>query len=117
MRAYWAKKRPLGQNKRNNSRKCSAPASGSVWRDGERERKSSAERRPWEEVVMFKAIILCALCNLSDDQVEYQILDRLSFMRFPGPCLTGRVPDVRTVWLCGNKLARAGVTEEFVRGF
>ena len=33
---------------------------------------------------MFKTIILCALYNLSDDQVEHQIRDRLSFMRFPG---------------------------------
>ena len=30
---------------------------------------------------MFKAIILCALYNLSDDQVEYQMRDRLSFDR------------------------------------
>ena len=32
---------------------------------------------------MFKAILLCALYNLSDDQVEYQMRDRLSFVRFP----------------------------------
>ncbi len=36
------------------------------------------------EVVMFKAIVLCELYNLSDDQVEYQLRDRLSFMRFLG---------------------------------
>ena len=27
---------------------------------------------------MFKAIVLCELYNLSDDQVEYQLRDRLS---------------------------------------
>ena len=48
---------------------------------------------------MFKTIILCALYNLSDDQVEHQIPDRLSFMRFLGLGLEGRVPDAKTVWL------------------
>jgi transposase, IS5 family len=37
------------------------------------ERKSRAGRKPWDEVVMFKAIVLCELYNLSDDQVEYQL--------------------------------------------
>ena len=48
---------------------------------------------------MFKAIVLCALYNLSDDQVEYQLRDRLSFMRFLGLGLEDRVPDAKTVWL------------------
>jgi IS5 family transposase len=48
-----------------------------VWRKPANERKSSAGRKPWDAVVMFKAIVLCALYNLSDDQVEYQIRDRL----------------------------------------
>jgi hypothetical protein len=30
---------------------------------------------------MFKEIILCTLYNLSDDQVEYQLRDRLSLVR------------------------------------
>ena len=48
------------------------------------DRKSPAGRKPWDALVMFKAIVLCALYNLSDDQVEYQLRDRLSFMRFLG---------------------------------
>ena len=39
-----------------------------VWREPERKRKSPAGRKPWDEIVMFKALILCALYNLSDDQ-------------------------------------------------
>ena len=50
-------------------------------------------------VVMFKTIILSALYNLSDDQVEHQIRDRLSFMRFLWLGLEDRVPDAKTVWL------------------
>ena len=51
-----------------------------VWRRPDKARKSRAGRKPWDAVVMFKTIVLCALYNLSDDQVEHQIRDRLSFM-------------------------------------
>jgi len=47
-------------------------------------RKSLAGRKPWDEVMIFKALVLQALYNLSDDQAEYQLRDRLSFMRFLG---------------------------------
>ncbi len=66
---------------------------------------------------MFKTIILCALYNLSDDQVEYQILDRLSFTRFLGLELKDNVPDARTVWLYRDKLVQAGVIEELFADF
>ena len=45
-------------------------------RRGEAERKSLAGRKPWDEVVIFKALVLQALYNLSDDQAEYQLRDR-----------------------------------------
>ena len=82
-----------------------------VWREFGRERKSNAGRKPWDEIVMFKALILCALYNLSDDQVEYQILDRLSFTKFLGLGLEDKVPDAKTVWMYRDKLAGAGVIE------
>ena len=40
------------------------------------ERRSSAGRKPWDEVVIFKVLVLQALYNLSDDQAEYQLRDR-----------------------------------------
>ncbi|CEM60965.1 hypothetical protein TPHV1_130003 [Treponema phagedenis] len=43
--------------------------------------------------MMFKIIILQKLYNISDDQTEYQINDRLSFMRFLGLELKDKVPD------------------------
>ena len=61
-----------------------------VWRRPDKARKSRAGRKPWDAVVMFKTIVLCALYNLSDDQVEHQIRDRLSFMRFLGLGLEDR---------------------------
>ena len=57
---------------------------------------------------MFKALVLQALHGLSDDRVEYLILDRLTFMRFLGPGLEDRVPDARTVWLYRGALTKAG---------
>jgi transposase, IS5 family len=76
-----------------------------AWRKPPEARKSSAGRKPLDAVMMFKAIILCSLYNLSDDQVEYQIRDRLSFMRFLGLGLEGKVPDAKTVWLYRDQLA------------
>jgi hypothetical protein len=69
------------------------PRLAAVWRMPAEERTSRAGRKPWDAVVMFKAIVLCALYNLSDDQVEYQTRDRFSFMRFPGLGLEDKVPD------------------------
>jgi IS5 family transposase len=46
------------------------------------ERKSNAGRKPFDAVLMFKILVLQALYNLADEQVEYLIRDRLSFMRF-----------------------------------
>src|SRR3982074_2117706 len=49
-------------------------------RRSEAERKNSAGRKPWDEVVIFKALVFQPLYNLSDDQAEYHL--RLSFMAF-----------------------------------
>ena len=38
--------------------------------------------KPIDAVLMFKTVVLQQLNNLSDDRIEYQIRDRLSFMRF-----------------------------------
>ena len=88
-----------------------------VWRKPDAERKSRAGRKPMDAMLMFKTLVLAALYNLSDDQIEYQIRDRLSFMRFLGLGLDGRVPDAKTVWLYREALAQAGVTEALFRQF
>ena len=79
-----------------------------AWRKPSKVRKSPAGRKPLDAVMMFKAIVLCSLYNLSDDQVEYQIRDRLSFMRFLGLGLDGKVPDAKTVWLYRDLLTQGG---------
>src|ERR1700682_705738 len=81
-------------------------------RRSEAERKNSAGRKPWDEVVIFKALVLQALYNLSDDQAEYQLRDRFSFMRFLGLELEDAVPDAKTLWLYREALAKAGAVKE-----
>jgi IS5 family transposase len=66
---------------------------------------------------MFKTFVLGALCNLSYEQIEYQVRDRLSFMRFFGLALEDRVPEVKTVWLYREGLAQAGVFETLFKQF
>ena len=63
-----------------------------------KERKSAAGRKPLCRVRMFKLLILQRLHNLSDERLQYQVTDRLSFMRFLGLDLAADVPDARTVW-------------------
>lgn len=83
-----------------------------VWRKPDEDRKSRAGRKPMDAVLMFKTLVLSALYNLSDDQIEYQVRDRLSFMRFLGLGLGDRVPDAKTVWLYREALAQAGKVDE-----
>ena len=79
------------------------------WRKPAVDRKSRAGRKPMDVVLMFKTLVLTALYNLSDDQIEYQVRDRLSFMRFLGLGLGDRVPDAKTVWFYREALAQAGL--------
>ena len=72
-----------------------------------KERKSKAGRKPFAVILMFKILILQSMYNLSDDAVEYQICDRLSFMRFLNLSLGARVPDAKTVWLFREQLGKA----------
>jgi IS5 family transposase len=68
---------------------------------------SKGGRPPMDAVMMFKVLVLQALYGLADEQTEFQIRDRLSFMRFLGLDLHGRVPDDRTIWLFRELLTRA----------
>ena len=45
---------------------------------------SKGGRPLYDAVLMFKVLILQSLYNLSDDQIKFQIKDRLSFMIFLG---------------------------------
>jgi IS5 family transposase len=61
--------------------------------------------------MMFKILVLQRIYNISDDQTEFQINDRMSFMRFLGLALGETVPDAKTIWNFRSELANAGVIE------
>jgi IS5 family transposase len=82
-----------------------------------KERKSKAGRPPYDVVMLFKVLVLQRLYNLSDDQTEYQINDRISFMRFLGLTLNDRVPDAKTIWLFRDTLTKAGAIEKLFACF
>src|SRR5947209_15041706 len=75
-------------------------------------KKSSAGRKPFDAILMFRMLVLQALNNLSDEQVEYQVRDRLSFSRFLGLAIEDSIPDSTTLWLFREKLAKAGLVEK-----
>jgi IS5 family transposase len=57
------------------------------------------------------------LYNISDEELEYQVNDRLSFMQFLGLGLEDRVPDATTVWLFRERLQQYGLVEELFEQF
>ena len=75
-----------------------------------KERKSSAARKPTDRVRMFKMLALQNLHGLSDNAIEYQVTDRLTFTRFLGIDLGGAVPDAKTVWLLREQLREENET-------
>jgi IS5 family transposase len=78
--------------------------------------RSRGGRPPYDAVLMFKVLVLQALYCLSDDACEFQIRDRLSFMRFLGLSLGDRVPDAKTIWLFREQLVQAkGIERLFAR--
>src|SRR3982074_2719356 len=72
------------------------------------EKKSNAGRKPYDTILKFKIVVLQSLYNLSDEQTEFLIRDRFSFMRFLDLGLEDTVPDATTIWLFREALAEAG---------
>jgi len=81
------------------------------------ERKSNAGRKPYDAILKFKILVLQSLHNLSDEQTEYLIRDRISFMRFLDLELEDAVPDATTIWLFREALVQAGLIEKLFECF
>ena len=83
----------------------------------DKEEKGTGGARPYDYVLMFKILILQRYYNISDDKMEFQILDRLSFMRFLGLPLADKVPDAKTIWLFRENLTQTHLTEKLFELF
>jgi len=82
-----------------------------------KEAKGPGGRPPFDYIMMLKILILQRYYNLSDDRTEFQILDRMTFMRFLDLELSDKVPDSKTIWLFKETLIKANVIEELFNLF
>ncbi len=81
------------------------------------EKLVNAGPKPYDPLLMFKILILQRYYNLSDSQIEYQILDRLTFCRFLGLSMNDKVPDEKTVWDFRDKIINKGLEKELFEKF
>ncbi|CAI08929.1 putative transposase, fragment [Aromatoleum aromaticum EbN1] len=70
-------------------------------------------RPPYPTETMVRILVLKRLYNLSDEQMEYQLLDRMSYKRFCGLANATNVPDRTTVWTFENRIGEAGAKALF----
>jgi IS5 family transposase len=71
--------------------------------------RAKGGRPPYATVLMTKILILQRLYNLADDALEYQLLDRPSFLQFLGLTESSTIPDAKTIWLFRDRLTQAGL--------
>lgn len=79
--------------------------------------KGPGGRPPYDYILMFKILILQRFYNISDDQMEYQLNDRLSFQRFLGLIITDDVPDATTIWKFREILTETGAIKKLFDQF
>ncbi|MBI2771249.1 MAG: IS5 family transposase [Burkholderiales bacterium] len=78
-------------------------------REGERPKGG---RPPYPTQVMLKIVVLQQLYgNVADEEMEYALLDRLSWQRFVGLEDARDLPDARTIWAFKQLIAQGGGTE------
>jgi transposase, IS5 family len=83
----------------------------------EKQERGIGGRPPFDYVMMFKIMVLQRYYNLSDGQMQFQILDRLSFMRFLGLTLSDSVPDEKTIWLFRENLIEHQLVDKLFAKF
>ena len=71
---------------------------------------SKVGRPPYDPVFMIKILTLQSWYGISDQEMEYQIADRISFqkfLRFPK-----EIPDFTTIWRFREELTKADIMDE-----
>lgn len=71
--------------------------------------RSKGGRPPYPTEALVRMVFLQGLYNLSDEQCEHQVLDRLSFQRFCRLDGALNIPDARTLWSFRQRLATGGL--------
>ncbi|NYG31652.1 IS5 family transposase [Sphaerotilus montanus] len=71
--------------------------------------RSKGGRPPYPTEALVRMVFLQGLYNLSDEQCEHQVLDRMSFQRFCRLDGALNIPDARTLWNFRQRLAEGGL--------
>ena len=74
-------------------------------------------RPPYDYILMVKILILQRYYNISDDEIEYQLNDRLSFQRFLNLSLDDDIPDAKTIWNFREQLKKKNLIKKLFRLF
>ncbi|CAN5918269.1 hypothetical protein BH11BAC7_BH11BAC7_16030 [soil metagenome] len=80
-------------------------------------KKNNAGAKPFDTVLMFKILILQRYYGLGDKQIEYQIIDRISFKNFLGLETGDKIPDEKTVWAFRESITNEGLVEDLFHQF
>lgn len=75
-------------------------------------KKNNAGAKPFDVVLMFKIFILQRYYGLGDKQIEYQVIDRISFKNFLDLETGDKIPDEKTVWAFRESLTNAGLVDD-----
>lgn len=74
------------------------------------DRKNDGPGRPFHDaILMLKMLVLQRFYSVSDQELEYQIADRVSFQKFLG--FPNVIPDYSTVWNFREYLSEANLTD------
>lgn len=63
-------------------------------------------RPPYDPVKMFKILFLQKLYHLSDEEMEFHIIDRMSFQRFLDIGSCDLIPDAKTIWFFRDRMEK-----------
>ena len=67
-------------------------------------------RPPYDRVLMVKLLALQSWYGLSDQELEYQVADRLSFQKFLG--FLNEIPDFTTIWRFRDELSNDNIMDD-----
>jgi IS5 family transposase len=79
--------------------------------------RAKGGRPPYPTVLMVRALVIKYLWNMSFDQLEIHLLDRMTLQRFVGLQGSSSIPDAKTLWLFHERLVQAGVADVIFNNF
>lgn len=80
-----------------------------------KENRGIGGRPHYDYILMFKILILQRIYNLSDEAIEYEIINRLDFMNFLN--ISSETPDRNTIWNFREVLTNNNVIDDLFNIF